>query len=227
PATLSIGRGRKSSSGGHGGAPQGALRLFGLHERPKLRELLAAQLVALAALDAIEQLAHERREIERVERLRDVVDAADVEPARAVAELGARREEDDRDLARPFVDQQLFRNPPAVEARHHHVEEHNVRTLLARELQPARPVARLDHLHPLGLEVDTAEQPDRRLVVDHEHADHEGVPASGSSIANVDPSPSRELTEIFPPMAVTSPRAMNNPRPVPPAPTRASASVPR
>ena len=48
----------------------------------------------------VEQVAHERRELERIERLRHVVDAADVEAARAVAELGARGEEDDRDVLR-------------------------------------------------------------------------------------------------------------------------------
>ena len=34
-----------------------------------------------------------------------------------------------------------------------------------RELEPARPVRSLQHGHPLGFEVDPAEQPDRRLVV--------------------------------------------------------------
>ena len=48
-------------------------------------------------LDAREQVAHERRELDRVERLRHVVDAAEVDAARAVAQLGARGQEDDRD----------------------------------------------------------------------------------------------------------------------------------
>ena len=45
----------------------------------------------------VEQVAHERRELDRVERLRHVVDAAEVDAARTVAQLGARGEEDDRD----------------------------------------------------------------------------------------------------------------------------------
>ena len=90
-----------------------------------------------------EQVAHERGELERVERLRHVVDAADVEPARAVAELGPRREEDDRDAVRAVVLEQLLGHAPAVEAGHHHVEEHDVGLLLPREVEAGRAVGRL------------------------------------------------------------------------------------
>ena len=150
----------------------GSTELFGVHQRAELGELLAAQLVALAALDPREQVAHERRQLQRVERLRDVVDAPDVEPPRPVPELRPCGEEDDRDLARALVLEELLGDPPAVEPRHHHVEEDDVRPPLARLVEPARAVGRLEHLHALGLEVDPAEEPDRRLVVDHEHPRH-------------------------------------------------------
>src|SRR5262245_4015181 len=150
-------------------ACQASFTSFGVHQRPQLGELLAAQLVALALVDAVEQLAYERRELERVERLRHVVDAADVEAARTVAELGARGEEDDRDLVRAVVFEQLLRDAPAVEPGHHHVEEDDIGALLAREIETGRTVRRLEHRHPLRLEVHTAEKPDRRLVVDDEH----------------------------------------------------------
>ena len=159
----------------------------------------------------------ERRQLERVERLRHVVDAADVEAARAVAELRARGQEDDRDLVRALVLEQILGDPPAVEAGHHHVEEHTSGRCCARLLEPARAVGRLEHRHALGLEVHAAEKPDRRLVVDHQHLRHldlshgrsytlPGVAsrllrsrsaASGSSNANVEPSPSRESTQIL------------------------------
>ena len=42
-------------------------------------------------------------------------------------------------------------------------------SLFPRDLDAAEPVRRLEHLHPLRLEVHAAEQTDRRLIVDHEH----------------------------------------------------------
>ena len=151
----------------------------------KLGDLLAAQLVALAALDAVEQVAYERRELDRVERLRHVVDAAEVEPARPVAELRARGEEDDRDAARALVVEQLLGDLPAVEPRHHHVEQDHVGQLARAPLDAARPVGGLDHLHPLRLEVHAAEQPDRRLVVDDEHARRARPAHPAPSLPNV------------------------------------------
>src|SRR5581483_4406763 len=222
--------------------------LLRLHERPQLLELLAAELVDLAAVDPRQELADERGEVERVERLRHVVDAADVEAAGAVAELRPRGEEDDRDLPGPLVLEQLLRDAPAVEPGHHHVEKDDVGTLGPRELEPRDAVGRLEHAHLLRFEVHPAEQADRRLVVDDENLRARGVhrraiprvphsrthfrefsdgTATGSSKEKRDPSPSRDATQMRPPIAVTRPRAMNRPSPVPPAPTRSSASAPR
>jgi len=97
------------------------------------------------------------------------LDAADVEAAGTVAELRARCEENDRDAPRALVVEQVLRDAPTVEPRHHHVEQDDVGMFTPRLVEPARPVGGLEHLHPLRLEVDAAEQPDRRLVVDDEH----------------------------------------------------------
>src|SRR5207248_9418118 len=79
---------RPSRQSRHGlnAASQATPRASLFHQRPELGDLLAAELVPLAATDPLEQPLDERRELERVEGLRHVVDAADVEPARAVAE---------------------------------------------------------------------------------------------------------------------------------------------
>src|SRR5712691_4588752 len=98
-----------------------------------------------------------------------------------------------------------------------------------------RAIRSLEHVHALGFEIDLAEEPDRRLVVDDQNLRHAAPlslvalvsPTAGSSNANVDPSPSRDSTQILPPIAVTKPRAMKRPSPVPPEPTRVSASAPR
>ena len=68
-----------------------------------------------------------------------------------------------------LVLEQFLGDAPAVEAGHHHVEEDDVGRIVPRELEPGRAVRRLGHVHALGLEVDAAEQPDRRLVIDDEH----------------------------------------------------------
>ena len=121
---------------------------YAFHRVAELGDLLAAKLVALAALDAVEQVAHERRELDRVERLRHVVDAADVEPARTIAQLGPRGQEDDRDPVRALVVEQLLGDLPAVEAGHHHVEQDHVGTGARGPFEPARPVGRLEHRIP-------------------------------------------------------------------------------
>src|SRR5262249_31003334 len=41
-----------------------------------------------------------------------------------------------------------------------------------RLLEPRRPVAGLEHLHPLRFEVHAAEEADRSLVVDHQDPGH-------------------------------------------------------
>src|SRR5207249_9385648 len=123
-------------------------------------------------------------------------------------ELSPRGQEDDWNRARGRIAEQLFRHLPAVDSRDHHVQQDNIRMLLAGKLEPGPSVRRLEHLHPLGLEIDAAEQPDGRLVVDDEDAGQcatsscsagsarAAVRAAGSSITKVDPSPSTDSSLI-------------------------------
>ena len=104
-----------------------------------------------------------------VEGLRDVPDRAELVAVQVVRLLGARRQEDDRQLARGLVTAQLAGDLPAVEVRHHHVEQDEVGQQLSRQLERLLAVARLDRVHPLEAQVDAAEQPDRGLVVDDQH----------------------------------------------------------
>src|SRR5919198_4891311 len=107
--------GWQTSRVGRAGRPAG----LALEQRAQLGELRESQLLALAALDAGDHLADQRGELGRVERLRDVVEPAEVEAARAVTKLRAGGQEDDRDAARVHVVQQLLRDSPTVEPRHH------------------------------------------------------------------------------------------------------------
>ena len=105
----------------------------------------------------------------------------------------------------------------AVLAGHHHVEQDQLRLPLARDLDGRRAVGRLPDGEAVGLQVDAAEQADRRLVVDHEdaRAGHQatsrlcvaaGASLAGSSTTNVEPLPCSDSTQMRPPMAVTKPR---------------------
>ena len=163
------------------------------------------------------------------------------EPAGPVAKFGACREKDDWNASRPLVFEELFRDPPPVEARHHHVEEDHVRSLVARLVHSGRAVRSLDHAHAFRLEIHAAEQTNRGLVVDYENFGHEwmhpavaaAIPkpaaiysrAAGSSNEKLEPSPSVDSTQMRPPIAVTSSLAMKRPRPVPAAPSRAADSA--
>src|SRR5919198_779419 len=140
----------------------------------------------------------------------------------AHGDFGARSQEDDRNAARGLVGEQLLGDLPAVPAGHHHVEQDDVRLLGARDLQPGVAVGSLEDLHPLGLQVDPAEEANRRLVVDNEYGRHRdscllsaGLRATGSSKAKLEPAPSLESTHMRPPIAETRPWAMKRPRPVP------------
>ena len=89
---------------------------------------------------------------------------------------------------------------------------------LARDRHGGGAVGRLLHGEAVGLQVDAAEQADRRLVVDHEdaRAGHQatsrrwseaaGASLAGSSTTNVEPLPCSDSTQMRPPIAVTKPR---------------------
>ena len=131
---------------------------------------LPAQLLTLAALEPGQHALDHAADLDRVEGLDDVADAADLLAELPVLEPDPRRQENDRDIAGRLVSGQTAGDLPAVDARHHHVEQDQVWPLLARELDPVRSVLRLEHFHARRGEVDAAEHPDRAFVVDHEHA---------------------------------------------------------
>ena len=113
---------------------------------------------------------NDRGEPERVERLRHELDAAEAERERAVAQLRAAREEArSESTASAHRRESSSTHSEPVEAGQHHVEDDRVDGDRPSELDAAQPVAGLEHLDPLRLEVDAAEEADRRLVVDHEH----------------------------------------------------------
>ena len=135
----------------------------------ELLDALAAHLVALPAAEPLEHVVDDRAEGRGIERLRHVPDRPELVPVEVVGRLGARRQEDDRERVRGRIAQELVGNLPAVELRHHHVEEHEVGLRPTRELERLLAVARLDRVHALEPQVHTTEQADRGLVVDDEH----------------------------------------------------------
>jgi 5'-phosphate synthase pdxT subunit len=124
--------------------------------------------LALASFDSHQHVFDYLPDLDRIERLHHISDAELCAPA-AVGVAGARGQEDDRDVSCPGVGRELARDLPAVEAGHHHVEQHEVWPLRTGELQCGRAVVGLQHLDSGGAEVDAAEQPDRALVVYDEH----------------------------------------------------------
>ena len=124
-------------------------------------------------VDPPDQLAHERRQLDRVERLRHVVDPAEVEAPGAVAQ--PRRGRSGRRSGSRSSARRRAAAPPPASRRARASSRRAGSTsglLVARLLDPGRAVARLEHLHPLRLEIHPAEEPDRRLVVDYQHPRH-------------------------------------------------------
>ena len=74
-----------------------------------------------------------------------------------------------------------------VHVRHHQIEKDEVRLLRAGERQCLLAVGGLQDLDPGHREVHLAEQPDRRLVVGHEHARRGLVCLGGCAQGLADP----------------------------------------
>src|ERR1035437_1261279 len=159
-----------------------------VYERAQFGQLLAAQEIDPVALDPREQVGDQRRQLERVEGLGDVLDATDIQPTSTVAHLGPSGQEDDRYLLGGLARGESLRHVPAVETGHHHVEQNHVGQLGPGQLDPLLTVEGLDDLHPFGLEIDTAKQPDRLFVVDYQDARHR-VPVLYPSPARLTPLP--------------------------------------
>ena len=141
----------------------------------------------------------------RVERLDDVADAAELLAEPPVGRVGTRGQEDDRNLARLLVGRQLAGDRPAVELRHHHVEQDEIGPLLARELEALAAVGGLEHLDARSDQVDAAKQPDRALVVDDQHPPRGAgrglrvTPAGGLGIRAAPPLPAWLSPQTPPP----------------------------
>ena len=76
------------------------LRLVPFKQFAQLGDLLLAQVVPLAAFDPVDEIPDERRQLDGIERLRHVVDTAEVDSLRAIPDLGAGCQEDDRNAVR-------------------------------------------------------------------------------------------------------------------------------
>jgi hypothetical protein len=105
-----------------------------------------------------------------LERLRD--ESCEPEPpgARSVGGVGLSAEEDDRDVARPFVTAERFGQGETVETRDPNVRQDQVRWLEPRLLEATPAVGGLHHLESLQAEVQRAHPPRGSVTIDKEHA---------------------------------------------------------
>ncbi len=129
---------------------QARVLLLELALRPTQREMRA---------DAREQLA-------RLERLGEVVDAAGGERAHLLERLVERGQEDHRHVAGRFVRLEPLAHGEAVEVRHHHVEQHEVRRVGAGALEALGARAGGDHVETVDREQVDEQLDVRRRVVD-------------------------------------------------------------
>ena len=96
---------------------------------------------------ALEMLARQvgrdaRQHLFALDRLGDVVDRAELEARHLVRHFAARRQEDHERVARLRLRLQFAADLEAVHARHHHVEQHQVRLRPPRDLERGRAVLR-------------------------------------------------------------------------------------
>src|SRR5437867_810444 len=133
-------------------------------------ELFARLLHALEIAGCLSQLvlqalredgaAHTSGELDRFERLGEVVDTADLEALAQVLIAILRRDEDDRDVRRLRLGLETPAGLPAVNTRHHHVEQDEIGLLAAGKRDGALAGAR-----DLGLAADRLEASRQKLDV--------------------------------------------------------------
>src|SRR5262245_25335294 len=183
---------------------------------------------------ATENGLHPRAKLLRAERLADVIIRPGVEPALDVGLLAARSEQDDRHLARRFVLAETSRHLEAVQLRHHHVEDGEIRLRAPSELERLCAVTCLEHGVARALEAEDDQLEDVLVVVGGE--DHRLFPigsvvgqvvtssgeasrtagsANGRPTVRVVPTPTLLSNEIVPSCASTIAFVMERPRPVP------------
>src|SRR5437660_46781 len=117
-------------------------------------------------LAATEHRAHPGEKLTELEGLDEVVVGAELEPLDAVGGLVAGREDDESAVA---VAGEGPAELPAVHARHHQVEHHDLRLELVDDAQRGAPVGGGAHLEALVAQSHCDEVGDARLVVDDEH----------------------------------------------------------
>ena len=106
-------------------------------------EVAGAHGARLRRVAAAHHRVDARQQLAEVERLDQVVVGAELEPLDAVAGLVARAEDDD---AAVLVAGDGAAHLPAVHARHHQVDDHQVRLELVDRAQPGVPVGGDLHL---------------------------------------------------------------------------------
>ena len=117
----------------------------------------------------LEQRPDASLDLEHLERLRQVVVAADLEPAGLVLDVLERAQEHDRQLARRLLRAKLAADFVAVDARHHDVEEHEIRRALLDAAKSGRAIERDAQLVLAAQRLD--QDVDIRLrVIDDENA---------------------------------------------------------
>ena len=106
-------------------------------------------------------------ELPRAEWLRDVVVGPDREPDERVDLVGACGEHDHVDVG---LGAETPEHLDTVDARHHHVEEHEIRMPIACEVEGFDAVGGGVDLEALGLQIAAHEVADPAFVVGDEHA---------------------------------------------------------
>ena len=129
--------------------------------------IAGAQLVLQALRE--ERAPHARGELHGLERLRDVVNAPGLEPRDHVVGLVLRRDEDHRDRSGLRVRLEPPAGLPAVDARHHDVEQDEIGVLALRDRECLLAARRAEH--PAAERRETARQQIevRGFVIDREH----------------------------------------------------------
>ena len=117
-----------------------------------------------------ELVPDERGERERVERLCHVRQCSEASSALDVLLLDLAAQKNQGDVSGSLVPAQPRGKLEAVETGHPHVGEDEVRFLAACLLEPLEPVCGFEHAHSSDAQVDRAEQPDSRVIVDDQDA---------------------------------------------------------
>src|SRR5919108_1045694 len=174
-------------------------------------------------------MEHERRglreQLLRAERLLHVGVRARLERLRRLALLGEGGHDHDRHVLGGLSRAEPPRHLATVEARHHQVEDDEMRHPIERRLECPRSVPRRDDLVAVPLERERDEQEDVRIVVRDQgewagaHAATSAVNSlrarTGSRTRTVVPSPSALSIEIEPSCRSTIVFAIVSPSPVP------------